>query len=61
MTDKLQCECCKAAKKGENLWYWDGEFLCVYCVVNKLCNATTENIVASGYVGQDKEEALKDL
>lgn len=61
MSKKLNCERCNNADKGEFLWYWDGLFLCVHCVVSKLCNETRENIVASGYVGQDKAEALKEL
>ena len=61
---KLQCERCGQAKKDEALYYFDGEILCRYCIVETLCGDSShycEYIGAAGGEIENKEigEKLK--
>jgi hypothetical protein len=38
---KIQCEDCGKAEYGEDLYKYNGEILCRYCIVARLCETTT--------------------
>ena len=45
---KLQCEGCRSALYGEDLYSYDGEVLCRHCIVARVCEGT----VPCEYVGE---------
>ena len=47
MGKKLQCQECGKAEYGEDLYNYDGEILCRYCIVARVC----EGLTPCEYVG----------
>ena len=41
MSKKLQCKECGKAKYNEDLYHYNGETLCRYCIVSKLCETSS--------------------
>lgn len=53
MSKKLQCQQCGKAEYNEDLYNYNGETLCRYCIVSKLCETSSN----CEYIGicDDKE------
>jgi hypothetical protein len=58
MSKKLQCSECRNAEYGEELYMYDGELLCRFCIVSKLC----EGAVSCEYYGEcnDTKKLVKN-
>ncbi len=58
---KLQCEQCHQAKKGEALYYFNGQILCRYCIVAKICEDSSNYCEYVGEAGDNIDgEVLKE-
>jgi hypothetical protein len=40
MSKKIQCENCGNAEYGEDLYKYNGEIFCRYCIVSRICEST---------------------
>lgn len=57
MSKKLQCEQCKQAAFGEDLYNYDGHILCRYCVVSRVCES---HLASCEYAGSCDDNTYKN-